>query len=218
MAARQSREVEDWEAIVGVEDIPGWVARAWRASARHARAPTRATASLAGLAAAEAVFFPIPPDTLLAPLAATRPKSAWYFALVTTLASVVGGAVGYLIGALAFETIGEPLLAALGVAHHVPTVRAWFAANTFVLLLLAAFTPIPYKVFTITAGALSAPLMPFLLASFIGRGARFGLVAWLSGRYGARFVRAIAPRANAVLVIIGILVLGYLAWGLVRGY
>jgi membrane protein YqaA with SNARE-associated domain len=165
----------------------------------------------------EAIFFPVPPDALLAALAAAHPEARWRFSLITTVASVAGGVVGYLIGFVAFETIGKPILAATGAASAVLTVQAWFAEQTFLLLLLAAFTPIPYKAFTLTGGALAAPLLPFLLASIIGRGARFFFVAWLSGRYGEQVVRLLLPRINLFLVVVAVGVLLVLVWQLLWG-
>ena len=194
-----------------------WLAWGWRFARTHARGPAAAW-WLALLSAAEAVCFPVPPDALLAPLAAAHPKRAWFFVVVTTFASLAGGVAGYLLGFVAFEAVGKPLLAAVGAASYIPTAQAWFAEHTALLLFLAAFTPIPYKVFTLTAGALAAPLVPFLTASLAGRALRFFLVGWTAARFGERAVRAIAPRANIILLVGGVVVLGYLIVQLARGY
>ncbi len=192
-------------------EAPSWGARWWE-SFRQVASRRGSAWSLAALAAMEAVFFPIPPDALLAALAAAHPEARWRFALITTVASVMGGLAGYAVGFVAFETVGKPILAATGAASAVPTVQAWFAAHTFLLLLLAAFTPIPYKAFTLTGGALAAPLLPFFLASLIGRGVRFFFVAWLSARYGERVVRLLLPRINLLLALGAVGIVLVLVW------
>ena len=138
---------------------------------------------LAGLSFAESSFFPIPPDVMLAPMTLAKPERAWQFALVTTLASVLGGIAGYLIGMFAFELV-EPLLHSAGYWERYLATREWFAVWGVWVVFLAGFSPIPYKIFTITAGVVGMVFLPFVLASFVGRGARFFLVAWLLHRYG----------------------------------
>ncbi len=140
----------------------------------HRRAPW----FLAGLSFAESSFFPIPPDIMLAPMALARPRAALRLAALTTVASVLGGVLGYLIGAFAFEAV-RPLVQDLGYWEAYLEAQRWFAEWGFWAVLLAGFSPIPYKVFTIAAGVISMALVPFVLASLIGRGARFFLVAAL---------------------------------------
>ena len=142
--------------------------------ARHPRAPWY----LGGLSFAESSFFPIPPDVMLAPMSLANPRRAWWFALLTTLTSVAGGLLGYLIGAYAFELI-EPLIRDSGYWPKYLSAQAWFAEWGFWAIFVAGFSPIPYKVFTIAAGVAAMALLPFALASLIGRGARFFLVAGL---------------------------------------
>ncbi|BAO44802.1 YqaA family protein [Thiolapillus brandeum] len=142
--------------------------------ARHPRAPWY----LAGLSFAESSFFPVPPDVMLAPMSLARPDKAWWFALITTLASVVGGIGGYFIGLWAFDFI-EPMLHDFGYYGKYLQVRSWFDEWGFWAIFVAGFSPIPYKVFTITAGVISMSFLPFVLASLIGRGGRFSLVAGL---------------------------------------
>jgi membrane protein YqaA with SNARE-associated domain len=141
---------------------------------RHRHAP----GYLAGLSFAESSFFPIPPDVMLAPMTLANPSRAWYLATLTTIASVLGGVLGYLIGLFAFEVI-EPLLQDAGYYPKYLQAKAWFDQWGFWAIFLAGFSPIPYKVFTITAGVISMALLPFVFASLIGRGARFFLVAAL---------------------------------------
>lgn len=133
---------------------------------------------LSGLSFAEASFFPIPPDLVLAPMAIARPDRAWWFAFLATVTSVLGGIFGYLIGAFAFEYL-EPWLQTSSYWPKFETVRAWFDEWGVWVVFVAGFSPIPYKLFTITAGILSLAMLPFVVASFIGRGARFFLVAGL---------------------------------------
>lgn len=133
---------------------------------------------LAGLSFAESSFFPIPPDVMLAPMSLARPERARYFALLTTLASVAGGVFGYLIGLLAFDMI-EPMLRDSSYFEKYLLAKDWFDEWGFWAVFAAGFSPIPYKVFTITAGVIGMAFVPFVLASAIGRGARFFLVAML---------------------------------------
>ena len=140
---------------------------------------------LGGLSFAESSFFPIPPDVMLAPMALADPKKAWFLASITTLASVLGGILGYLIGLLAFDLI-EPLLRETGYYAKYLQAEAWFDVWGFWAVFLAGFSPIPYKVFTVTAGVISMAFLPFVLASLVGRGARFFLVAGFMVWGGAR--------------------------------
>ncbi len=138
----------------------------------------RASWYLAGLSFAESSFFPIPPDVMLAPMALGRPRRAWRLALITTLASVAGGVLGYLIGAFAFELV-EPWLVEHGQMEKFQVVQGWFDEWGFWAIFIAGFSPIPYKLFTISAGLIGMAFLPFVIASAIGRGARFYMVAGL---------------------------------------
>lgn len=133
---------------------------------------------LAGLSFAESSFFPIPPDVMLAPMSLANTKRAWYYAALTTVASAVGGVAGYLIGSFAFEMI-NPWIETAGYSDQYQTAVAWFDRWGVWTILIAGFSPIPYKVFTIASGVVSMAFLPFLLASVVGRGARFFLVAGL---------------------------------------
>lgn len=149
--------------------------------ARHPRAPWY----LGGLSFAESSFFPIPPDVMLAPMSLANPSRAWWFALITTVTSVAGGALGYFIGAFAFDFV-EPMINSGRSWEAYLQAQEWFERWGFWAVLLAGFSPIPYKVFTIAAGAAAMAMLPFLLASLIGRGARFFLVAGLMALGGPR--------------------------------
>ena len=140
---------------------------------------------LGGLSFAESSFFPIPPDVMLAPMALARPERAWRLAALTTLASVLGGMFGYLIGQFAFELI-EPWVQAAGYGDKYQQVVAWFEEWGVWTIFVAGFSPIPYKLFTIAAGVTSMAFLPFVLASAVGRGARFFIVAGLMKWGGSR--------------------------------
>ncbi len=140
--------------------------------AAHRHAPRY----LAVLSFAESSFFPIPPDVMLMPMALAQPRRAMRFAMITTVASVLGGVLGYVIGFFAMELV-EPLIVAAGQETALVTAREWFTTWGFWVVLLAGFSPVPYKIFTIAAGGLALALLPFVLASLVGRGARFFLVA-----------------------------------------
>ena len=142
---------------------------------RHDHAPRY----LAGLTFAEASFFPIPPDVMLAPMVLARRERAWYLATLTTGASVLGGLFGYVIGMYLYTQVGERLLEFYHAEDTFIEIQNWFEAYGIWVILVAGFTPVPYKLFTITAGILSMTLVPFLLFSCVGRGARFFLVAAL---------------------------------------
>lgn len=153
---------------------------------RHRHAPWY----LAGLSFTESSFFPIAPDFMLAPMALARPERAWRLALLTTVASVLGGLLGYLIGHYAFVFV-EPWIQRMGYVDAYQQAQDWFREWGFWAIFIAAFTPIPYKMFTIAAGVIAMPLAPFVIASCIGRGARFFLVAGVMQWGGARMERVL---------------------------
>lgn len=164
---------------------------------------------LAVLSFAESSFFPIPPDVMLAPMSLAQPQRAWRYAALTTVASVLGGVAGYLIGLFAFELI-EPLIRSAGYWGKYEQVHTWFEQWGFWAIFIAGFSPIPYKLFTISAGVLSMSLFPFILASAIGRGARFFLVAGLMVWGGERMERTLREYIDRIgwLVILAAII-GY---------
>jgi len=141
---------------------------------RHRHAPWY----LGALSFAESSFFPIPPDIMLAPMVLADRRKAWSLALLTTVTSVVGGLAGFAIGVVAIDWV-MPLLERFGYQDAFGRAQQWFTEWGFWAILAAGFSPIPYKIFTIAAGAMSMLLVPFALASVVGRGARFFLVAGL---------------------------------------
>jgi len=176
--------------------------------ARHRHAPWW----LAALSFAESSFFPVPPDAMLVPMAVAQPRRAWRHALVATLASVAGGVAGWLIGHYAMEAVA-PLVQRAGYWPAYLEARQWFERWGVWVVLLAGFSPIPYKVFTLSAGAAAMPLGPFVLASLAGRGARFYLVAGLAAWAGPRaepWVRRNVERIGWASVALALL--AWLVW------
>ena len=141
---------------------------------------------LAGLSFTESVIFPIPPDVMLAPMALATPKKAWWYAMITTVASVIGGIAGYLLGYFAFDAFIHPIIVDLGYSDKLALAMDWFTQYGVWVVFIAGFSPIPYKVFTLTAGMMSMAFLPFVIASGVGRGARFFLVAALMYWGGAK--------------------------------
>jgi len=134
----------------------------------------------------EASFFPIPPDILLIAILLTNSARWFWYCLITTLSSVAGGIFGYLIGCFFFVFIGEPLIAFYNLETSVAQVRVLFDNNAFWAIFLAAFTPIPFKVFTIAAGLFNINFGVFLIASLLGRGMRFFAIGYLLRRFGKK--------------------------------
>jgi membrane protein YqaA with SNARE-associated domain len=152
---------------------------------------------LAGLSFAESSFFPIPPDVMLAPMALADTKKAWRFATIATLFSVVGGAAGYAIGMFAFDLV-QPLLEKAGYMDRYQLAVDWFKDWGVWVVFIAGFSPIPYKLFTIAGGVVAMAFIPFILASFIGRGARFFIVAGLMMWGGERMDQALRQYVDRI--------------------
>ncbi|WP_133131259.1 YqaA family protein [Legionella yabuuchiae] len=131
---------------------------------------------LAAVSFAESSFFPIPPDVMLLSMGLAKPSSSWRYALIALVFSVLGGIFGYFIGYLGIELI-EPLLKSSSYAASYDKVAGWFNYYGVWIVILAGFTPLPYKLFTITAGVMQMPFFPFILGSILGRGLRFFLVS-----------------------------------------
>ncbi len=131
----------------------------------------------------ESIIFPIPVDVMLAPMCLSRLEKAWRYAAIATITSVLGGIVGYFIGVVLGASVVEPFLIDWGFGAAYGKTKVWFAAYGVLMVFIAGFAPIPYKIFTISAGALSlspmGDLVPFIIASLFGRAGRFYLVAYL---------------------------------------
>ncbi|NUO82657.1 DedA family protein [candidate division KSB1 bacterium] len=175
------------------------------------------TPALSVLAVAESSFFPIPPDPLLMALAMSRPERSLSYALVCALSSVFGGALGYLIGWQLWSMMSDFFFTHVpGFTHEVFNLVAQkYNENAFLAVFTAAFTPIPYKVFTIAGGVFQINFLEFMVASIIGRSMRFFLVAGLIWKFGAG-IKATIDRyfdwfavGFTVLLILGFIVIKY---------
>lgn len=173
--------------------------------AEHKFAP----AVLSVITFAESVFFPIPPDVLLAPMVLAKPHRAWRLATITTISSVIGGVVGYFLGYLMFEPLIQPLLIEFNYMDKFQRAMDWFEQYGVWVVFLAGFSPIPYKVFTLSAGFLQMMFLPFLIASAVGRGMRFflvaGLIAWGGEKMEAKLRNSIDIIGWSVVALVVIL-------------
>ncbi|MGB2741020.1 MAG: YqaA family protein [Cognaticolwellia sp.] len=166
---------------------------------------------LALLTFAESVFFPIPPDVLLAPMVLAKPERAWRLASLTTVASVIGGIVGYGLGYLMFEPWIQPLITEFGYQARFDKAMLWFSEWGVWVVFIAGFSPIPYKLFTLSAGFLQMAFLPFLLASAIGRGMRFFIVAGVIRWGGAPMEQKIRQWVDVLgWLIVAIIVIAYI--------
>ena len=169
-----------------------------------------ASAWLAGISYAEASFFPIPPDVLLIPLCLGALKKALRFALICSIASVLGGLAGYAIGAIGCESLQSYFyLYVPGFTEaKFQRITEWYIEWGWPLVFLAGFSPIPYKVFTIASGVLSMNLLPFILASAVSRSARFFLVAILIAKFGEPMKEKMDKHFNLLALLFAALLIG----------
>lgn len=168
---------------------------------------------LFGLSFAESSFFPIPPDVLMAAILLTGERvRAFLYARITTIGSVLGGLFGYAIGFFFFQLVGTKLVALYHLEAQMTAVRELFIHNAFLAIFVAAFTPIPYKVFTIAAGLFGVDILVFVSASILGRGMRFYALAALM-RYGGAYMAQIIYRYfNAISLILVAIVMFFVAY------
>jgi len=172
---------------------------------------------MGAVAFAESSFFPVPPDVMLIPMSLARPQRAWVYAAICTATSVLGGLLGYAIGALLFDSVGHWLIQVYGLGDKVDAFRASYAEWGAVIILLKGLTPIPYKLVTITSGFAGYNIWLFILCSVVARGGRFFMVAVLLNRYGD-FIRKELEKRLGFWVAFGavVLILGfYIAYKLV---
>ncbi len=148
----------------------------------------------------ESSFFPVPPDVLLMPMCLAQPQKAMRYALICTITSVLGGIVGYLIGLLLYDTVGQWLIHSYGLAGQMDAFRAAYQTHGHWIILIKGFTPIPYKLVTIASGLAGYDIVMFILLSIITRGARFFMVAVVMHRYG-EFLKGFIEKHLVVLAI-----------------
>jgi membrane protein YqaA with SNARE-associated domain len=175
------------------------------AASRHA------TPALAGISFLESSVFPVPPDVVLAPMVLARPEKAYYYATVCTIASVLGGILGYAIGYF-LSDLGEKLLVLMGHAGGLETFRAWYDEWGVWVILIKGATPIPYKLVTIASGLAAFNFPIFVAASVVTRGVRFFLVAFILKRYGPPILALVERRLYlATTIFVVALVGGFMA-------
>ncbi|HEY3642437.1 MAG TPA: YqaA family protein [Xanthobacteraceae bacterium] len=164
----------------------------------------------------ESSFFPVPPDIMLIPMTLARPDRAWRYAILCTLGSVAGGMLGYLIGALLYDSIGQWIVRLWGYGDKIEAVRQAFADYGAWIILGKGVTPIPYKIVTIASGFAGYNFGLFVALSFLTRGARFFAEAFLLKRYGPRARVMIEKRLgfwvaiSALVLVAGIVAVFYL--------
>lgn len=164
--------------------------------------------ALAAVAFIEASIFPIPPDVLMIPMVLAVPRRAWLIALVATVASVIGGLAGYVIGHFFFEGLGRPILEALGKGDQIEAFNARFNGVGFWAVLIAGVTPFPFKVITIMSGWTAMPLGTFVVTAIIARSLRFFVVAGLLWAFGAPIRDFIEKRLGLVFTLFVLILLG----------
>lgn len=157
---------------------------------------------------AESSFFPIPPDVMLIPMCLANRAKSWFYATLATVTSVAGGMAGYAIGFFLFIYIGEPLLTFYGGAAGFDQVKVWFKDWGVWILIAKGWTPFPFKVLTIAAGATAMPFLPFVIASIIARAMRFYLVAGLLYFYGEPIRAFIEKRLTLLTTLFVIALIG----------
>jgi membrane protein YqaA with SNARE-associated domain len=164
----------------------------------------------------ESSFFPVPPDAMLVPMSLARPDKAYSYAFLCTWTSVAGGLLGYAIGALLYDSVGQWVISLYGYGEKVDAFRQAYNEYGAWIILLKGLTPIPYKIVTITSGFAGYDLLMFVLLSFVARGGRFYLVAFLLSRYGLRARAVIEERLGlwvtlaTILLVAGIVAALYL--------
>lgn len=174
---------------------------------RHAASP-HAPLWLAALAFAEASFFPLPPETLLVPMVLAQKDKAWRYAAICTIASVAGGLLGWLIGALLLDTLAKPIVHFYHAEHTLLSLQEKFRQWGVWIILFKGLTPIPYKFVTIASGMAHFAILPFMCASLVTRGARFALVAGLLRRFGPTIQDFLETRLPLVTGVFALALLG----------
>ena len=171
-------------------------------------ASARAPWALAGVSFAESSFFPIPPDIMLIPMVLSQPQKAWWYATIATVASVIGGLLGYAIGYYLYDAIGEPILKFYGREHALDAFQTFVQEYGVTAVIVKGMTPIPYKVVTIAAGVGKMDIFAFVGASIIARAMRFYLVAGLLYFFGEPIRSFIEGRLALVTTAFLVLLIG----------
>ncbi len=170
----------------------------------------RAPWALGAIAFAESSFFPLPPDLILVPMSLARPKRAWFYAGLCTIASVLGGILGYLIGSALYESVGRPLIHLYGYDQKALVLRSCYDSYGWLIILIKGLTPIPFKLVTIVSGFAGYNIVLFVALSLLTRGARFYILAGVLHRFGDP-IRAALDRhfATFMALILATIVFGF---------
>ena len=180
---------------------------------KHRHAPTLLT----GLSFIEAIFFPVMPELMLVPMCLAQPRRGFRFAALSLLGSVFGMFVAYAIGHYAID-LAMPLIEKMGYASQFESIKQQAAENGFWLLLIAGFTPVPFKIFTLASGVVAMPLLPFFLGGLIGRGKRVFLVAGAIRFGGEKAEAALHRHIEPVAWLALVLLIGAIAWLALHGH
>lgn len=167
-----------------------------------------ALVALAIVSFAESSFFPIPPDVMLIPMIIATPHRAWLIAGVCTIASVLGGAFGYWIGATLYDSVGLPVLEFYGKTDKFDDFALRYNEWGAWAVLLGGLTPLPYKLFTILSGSTGLNLGIFMVASLVARGLRFFIVAALLWKFGEPIREFIEKRLGLMFTLFCVLLIG----------
>jgi membrane protein YqaA with SNARE-associated domain len=164
--------------------------------------------SLAGISFAESSFFPIPPDVLLIPMVLANRERWLRYALVCTVASVAGALLGYFIGAVLFEAVGQPIIALYNAQDAFSRIQQWYDTWGAWGILFGALTPFPYKILTIFSGFAGFNIATLVIVSVVGRGLRFFLVSWLLNRFGEPIRTFIEKNLGLLFTLFMVLLIG----------
>lgn len=181
------------------EKLQNWITK-------HAEGPQSAVV-LSSVSFAESLFFPIPPDVFLIAIISVRKVQRWfYYATLTTVFSILGGIVGYIVGATFFDTFGQKIINFYNLSESFEKISVIFKEQTFFAIFAAALTPIPFKIFTLAGGLFKVNFFVFLLAAIIGRATRFYAVAFITKIYGPSLVEIFFKYFNTISLILVILI------------
>ena len=168
----------------------------------------RAPYALGAVSFAESSFFPVPPDVMLLPMAMARPERAWYYATICTITSVLGGILGYAIGYLLFDSVGQWLIKVYGLGDKLEAFRTMYQQYGHWIILIKGMTPIPYKLVTIASGLAAYDFVWFVVLSILTRGARFFLLAGLLHKFGAPMRKFIEENLALMAILLVVTIIG----------
>lgn len=167
---------------------------------------------LLALTVVEATFFPAPTEAMLLALCVSQPKRAWWFASLAAVGSVTGGVLGYHVGAAMFAQVGRPIVDAIGLSEHLPAVADAYRTNAWFALGTSGYTPVPYMLYTMMAGAFGLPLTTFVPASLIGRALKYIPIALAGSIFGPAVRRLLSRYAAWAGLVITALLIAAVLW------